>query len=306
MRKLSILLVSSVFAIATAAGCGSDDDSSGGNTGGSTGSGGRGGSGGSASGGSGGRGGSGGSASGGSGGVGVGSGGAGASDAGDASGEAGDDASTDASTDVPSSSDVPAGEVSAGTMTFFVTSNTSKTGNLGGLAGADKRCDDLAKAAGSTGKTWVAYLSVEKAGPGGTAINAKDRIGAGPWYNAKGVLVAANLADLHARKGDYKVFIDENGKSINGQWIGSPTPNEHDILTGSKPDGTVYAGKTCVDWTSTDPAPGASAWVGHADGLGPMQDTTGGKDSWNSAHENGGCNDTAPRGGAGRLYCFAK
>jgi hypothetical protein len=301
MRKLSILLVSSVFAIATAAGCGSDDDSSGGNTGGSTGSGGRGGSGGSASGGSGGRGGSGGSASGGSGGVGVGSGGAGASDAGDASGEAGDDASIDASTDVPSSGDVPAGEVGAGTMTFFVTSDTSETGNLGGLTGADKRCSDLATAAGSTGKTWVAYLSAEKAGPGGTAINAKDRIGTGPWHNSKGALVAANLADLHARKGDYKVFIDEKGNPINGQWIGSPKPNEHDILTGSKVDGTVSAGETCTDWTATS----GMSRVGHADGLGPNQATTGGLDIWNSVH-TGQCGNTAPGGGHGRLYCFAK
>jgi hypothetical protein len=290
-------LVTSVFAIATAAGCGSDDDSSGGGTGGSTGTGGRGGSGGSGT-GSGGKAGSGGS---GSGGVGVGSGGAGASDAGDAAGEAGDDASTDASTDVPSSGDVPAGEVAAATMSFFVTSDTSETAKLGGLAGADKRCADLAAAAGSTGKTWVAYLSAETAGPGGTAVNAKDRIGTGPWFNSKGAMVAANLTELHTRKGDYKVFIDEKGNYINGQWIGSPKPNEHDILTGSKVDGTVSPGETCTDWTATT----GMSRVGHTDGLGPNQDTTGGKDIWNSVH-TGTCANTLPGGGHGRLYCFAK
>jgi hypothetical protein len=299
MNKLSILLVTSVFAFAAAAGCSSDDDSSGGGTGGSTGSGGKGGSGGSSA-----KGGSGGSGSGGSGsgGVGVGSGGAGASDAGDAAGEAGDDASSDGSTDVPSSGDVPAGEVSAAAnMSFFVTSDTSKTGKLGGLTGADKRCADLAAAVGSTGKTWVAYLSAETAGPGGAAVNAKDRIGTGPWFNSKGVMVAATLTELHTRKGDYKVFIDEKGNYINGQWVGSPKPNEHDILTGSKVDGTVSPGETCTDWTGTT----GNSRVGHTDGLGPNQDTTGGKDIWNSVH-TGSCADTAPGGGAGRLYCFAK
>jgi hypothetical protein len=209
---------------------------------------------------------------------------------------------------------------------FFVTSNTSATANLGGLAGADTRCQNLAAAVGLGGKTWHAYLSVEH-GPGGDAgtgaINAKDRIGAGPWYNVRGVIVAANLTALHARKGDATVFIDEHGVMINGQWTGSPTPNQHDILTGTNADGTVALGKTCSDWTSADGPPDAGATdagppdggslfvarIGHTDGFGggcstavvPPNDVT----SWNSAHDNASCGDTVPRGGAGRLYCFA-
>jgi len=99
------------------------------------------------------------------------------------------------------------------------------------------------------------------------------------------------------------VFLDEHGDKINGQWTNSPTPNQHDILTGSTAEGTLLAGKTCDDWTSE--SADMTAQVGHCDGLGPMQATTGTYTSWNSAHENGGCNDTAPRGGAGRIYCFA-
>jgi hypothetical protein len=180
--------------------------------------------------------------------------------------------------------------------TFFVTSDTSKTGKLGGLTGADKRCQDLAVAAGFGDHTFHAYLST-------ATVNAKDRIGAGPWVNAKGITVASDLATLHsaATKGDHAVFIDEKGMPIHGQWDGGPV--EHDVLTGSMPDGTVQAGKTCQDWTSD--AQADTAWVGHSDGMGPGMATTGTYSSWNSSHENGGCNDTAPKGGAGRLYCFA-
>jgi hypothetical protein len=180
--------------------------------------------------------------------------------------------------------------------TFFVTSDTSKTGKLGGLTGADKRCQDLAVAAGFGDHTFHAYLST-------ATVNAKDRIGQGPWVNAKGLTVAADVATLHsaATKGDHTIFIDEKGMPIHGQWDGGPV--EHDVLTGSMPDGTVQAGKTCQDWTSD--AQADTAWVGHSDGMGPNMATTGTYTSWNSSHENGGCNDTAPKGGAGRLYCFA-
>jgi hypothetical protein len=191
---------------------------------------------------------------------------------------------------------------SSSTASFFVTSTKSMTGNLEGLTGADKRCQDLAMTIGLGSKTWHAYLSVEH-GPTGAAVNANTRIGQGPWYNVHGDLVALNLTELHARKGDYKIFIDEHGNFINGQWPKSPAPVEHDILTGSKADGTVLANQTCKDWTSA--AAADHAQVGHSDGLGPGGDTSGTYTSWNSAHENGGCNNTAPRGGAGRLYCFA-
>lgn len=191
----------------------------------------------------------------------------------------------------------------AKTMSFFVSSQTSKTGNLGGLKAADMRCQTLAAAVGLGDKTWHAYLSAD-ADPdsAGMPVNARDRIGKGPWYNQKGVLLAADLDSLHMRKGDAEVFIDEKGGKINGQWSGSPTPNEHDILTGSKADGTLSKGQTCDNWTST--ASAMKAGVGHADGLGPGMATTGTYTSWNAAHANGGCNDTAPQGGAGRIYCF--
>src|SRR5262249_50306148 len=118
------------------------------------------------------------------------------------------------------------------------------------------------------------------------------------------VLVANNVAELHARTGDAAVFVDEQGRRINGQWTGSPAPVEHDVLTGSNGDGTLAAGLTCADWTSQSSA--IAAQVGHSDGLGPNQSTTGGLSSWNSAHANASCADTAPRGGAGRIYCFAR
>jgi hypothetical protein len=187
-------------------------------------------------------------------------------------------------------------------LTFFVSSTGSTTGNLGGLAGADKRCQDLATAVGAGAKTWHAYLSIEN-GANGMPEHAKDRIGKGPWHNAKGMMVAADLAALHTRLGDHTVFLDEKGAMVPGQWPNSPKPNEHDIFTGSNLDGTVVPGKTCADWTSTDAA--LFGWVGHSDGLGPMMSMEPQYRPWNSVHENGGCNDTAPRGGAGRVYCFA-
>jgi hypothetical protein len=192
----------------------------------------------------------------------------------------------------------------AAKLSFFVTSDTSKTGKLGGLAGADARCSKLAAAIGAQAKTWHAYLSVEHADTsGGAAIDARDRIGHGPWYNAKGALLAKDLDALHARTGDPNVFLDEHGAKINGHWQGSPTPVEHDVLTGSTADGKLLAGETCADWTSDDAS--LTAQVGHTDGLGPDMNPAPPYNSWNSSHANGGCNDTAPLGGAGRLYCFA-
>jgi len=191
------------------------------------------------------------------------------------------------------------------TMSFFVTSARSATGNIGGLRGADGLCQVLAGNAGASGKTWRAYLSVERdADNGNRPTDARSRIGTGPWFNAKGVIVAANLTELHSRRGDSSVFVDERGQPINGQWPGSPSPVEHDIMTGSAADGTLLPGLTCSDWTSDSAA--LLGQVGHSDGLGPGGDTSGALSSWNSAHTNQNCANTAPRGGAGRIYCFAR
>jgi Protein of unknown function (DUF1554) len=199
--------------------------------------------------------------------------------------------------------DSPTGP-SGSRVSFFVTSQTSVTGNLGGLAGADATCRQLATAAGhGTNRIWRAYLSVER-GPEGQPIHARDRIGPGPWHNAQLQLLANNPAELHARAGDAALFLDERSQRINGQWTGSPGPVEHDILTGSNADGTLAMGLTCADWTSDSAA--AIGQVGHSDGLGPGQSQAGALASWNSAHANMNCANTAPRGGAGRFYCFAQ
>jgi hypothetical protein len=191
------------------------------------------------------------------------------------------------------------------TVSFFVTSATSVTGDLRGLAGADATCQRLAAAAGHVGRTWRAYLSVERdASNNNQPTHARDRIGAGPWHNANLALVANNVTELHARTGDASVFIDERGQRINGQWTGSPGPVEHDVLTGSNADGTVAVGLTCADWTSA--ATTLTAQVGHSDGMGPNQSTAGALSSWNAAHTAQNCANTAPRGGAGRFYCFAR
>ncbi len=203
------------------------------------------------------------------------------------------------------SGDNTTGPSSVRSVSFFVTSTTSTTGNLGGLAGADATCRKLAGPVGLSARDWRAYLSVEHdASNGGRPTNARDRIGSGPWYNANLDLVANNVAELHARTGDAAIFLDEHGRRINGQWIGSPSPVEHDMLTGSNADGTVAAGLTCADWTSASTS--IAAQVGHSDGLGPNQGTTGTLTSWNAAHTSLNCADTAPRGGAGRFYCFAR
>jgi len=210
------------------------------------------------------------------------------------------DAGLDASTGLDASADGggDAQVLPSPRMSFFVTSDTSATANLGGLAGADARCQRLAAAVGAGSRTWRAFLSTE-AGP----VSARDRIGSGPWYNAQGVLLANDVASLLARVGDAEVFLDERGHKINGQWAGSPTPNEHDVLTGTSPDGGVAAGKTCADWTSSSDA--GVAVVGHTDALGPGGSNEERYRSWFSTHDNRGCNDTAPAGGAGKLYCFA-
>ena len=192
------------------------------------------------------------------------------------------------------------------TASFFVAENPNGTGNLGGLTGADQMCQSQAQALGGQAamRTWHAYLSQEQRGAT-PRVDARTRIGTGPWYNVKGALLANTVAELHAatKSGDHLLFITEKGGYVNGQWPGSPAPVQHDILTGSNADGTLKMNETCKDWTSI--AATDKAWVGHADGLGPGADPTPPYNSWNSSHENGGCNDTAPKGGAGRIYCFA-
>jgi hypothetical protein len=201
--------------------------------------------------------------------------------------------------------DNPVAPGSTNQMTFFVTSATSMTGNLGGLSGADATCQRLAIAAGAGSRTWRAYLSVERdPANSNNPTDARSRVGNGPWVNASGVTVAGSLAELHARSGSAEVFVDERGQRINGQWSGSPTPVEHDILTGSTADGVLLRGFTCGDWTSA--SADLQAQVGHSDGLGPGGSTAGALSSWNSSHANLNCSNTAPRGGAGRFYCFAR
>ena len=190
-------------------------------------------------------------------------------------------------------------------MTFFITSNgPGKGGDLGGLEGADRQCQTLAQAAGSSGKTWKAYLSTQ----GANAVNAKDRIGRGPWQNAKGAVIAKDVADLHGASNNLSkdTALSEKGEVINGR---GDTPNRHDILTGSQADGTASAAgedRTCGNWTKS--AAGA-AMVGHHDRQG--LNTSPPMLSWNSSHPSrgpdGGCSqaDLKSTGGDGLLYCFA-
>ncbi|HEY7318749.1 MAG TPA: hypothetical protein VIE89_14330 [Candidatus Binatia bacterium] len=189
------------------------------------------------------------------------------------------------------------------TLSFFVSSAKSKTGNLGGLEGADRICQTLAAAVGLGNNNWRAYLSVERdPSHNNQPTDARSRIGNGPWFNASGVMVAKDLAEVHARKGDAAAFVDERGQRVPGNWPDSPKPTEHDILTGSTAEGRVMPGKTCNDWTSE--SSDLQAQVGHSDGLGPGGDPSGRYAIWNSSHENGSCANTSPRGGAGRIYCF--
>lgn len=187
-------------------------------------------------------------------------------------------------------------------MTYFITSVGSGDGaNLGGLAGADQHCQNLAKAVGAGKRTWRAYLSAAAA-DGKPAVNARDRIGKGPWYNAKGVVVAKDVNDLHSETNNLtkQTSISEKGDVLNGR---GDTPNQHDILTGSQADGTVASGTadtTCKNWTSNGDG---SATVGHHDRVGGGPAPT----SWNSSHPSKGCGQAnlVATGGAGRFYCFA-
>ncbi len=194
--------------------------------------------------------------------------------------------------------------VAQDSMSFFITSRGSGDGaNLGGLAGADKHCQSLAAAVGAGKRTWHAYLSTTAAG-GQPAVNARDRIGKGPWYNAKGVRVAENVADLHSDKNKLgkQTSLTEKGDVVNGR---GDNPNRHDILTGSQLDGTASSGDplktTCGNWTSTS-ADGSTA-VGHHDRQGGGVNPT----SWNFAHPSKGCSQENLRatGGDGLFYCFA-
>ena len=199
---------------------------------------------------------------------------------------------------------------SSGPMSFFVTSvGSGKGADLGGLAGADAHCQRLAAAAGAGGRTWRAYLSVPPTFPTATtpavpAINARDRIGTGPWFNAKGVLIARDVAHLHSGAAllNKETAIDEKGAVVKGR---GDTPNEHDILTGSRDDGTAFAPQmdtTCKAWTSSTDG---SAIVGHHDRIGPLPENWA--KSWNFSHQSAGCSQEAliRTGGSGRFYCFA-
>ncbi len=201
----------------------------------------------------------------------------------------------------------PASAQQAG-MTFFVTSaGIGNGGNLGGLAGADNHCQTLAQASGAGAKTWRAYLSTQPA-DGKPAINAKDRIGAGPWTNAKGAVIAKTVADLHSGNNQLTKLsaLSEKGDVINGR---GDTPNRHDVLTGSQADGMAFAAgddRTCKNWTSSTQG---AAMVGHSDSIGLRDDEP--SKSWNTSHpsrgNDGGCSQTDLRGtgGDGLFYCFA-
>ncbi len=184
-------------------------------------------------------------------------------------------------------------------MGFFITSAPLDGGNLGGLAGADRHCQALAAAAGAGNRTWRAYLSTQGAG----AVNARDRIGSGPWANARGVVIAASVAELHGTNNLTKqTALTETGAVVNGR---GDTPNQHDILTGSQADGTAFAGdadRTCGNWTKNGEG---SAMVGHHDRMG--LNTEPPALSWNTSHPSRGCDMPSLRatGGDGRFYCFA-
>ncbi len=194
-------------------------------------------------------------------------------------------------------------------MTFFITSTgTGKGADLGGIEGADQHCQSLAKAAGAGNRTWRAYLSTQ-----GTALNdpkvvhARDRIGAGPWHNAKGVMIASNVADLHSAKNNITkdTALDEKGQPVNDR---SQKPSKHDILTGSREDGTAFPGApfadmTCGNWTKS--GVDGAAMTGHFDRAGPIDHAWA--TSWNSSHPTRGCGQeqVRPTGGDGLFYCFA-
>lgn len=194
-------------------------------------------------------------------------------------------------------------------MTFFISSvGAGKGADLGGLAGADQHCQNLAAAAGAGNRTWRAYLSTQSPAwnkPG--AIDARDRIGTGPWQNAKGVVIARNVDDLHSPNNNLnkKTALDEKGQPVNDRTM---KPNKHDILTGSRPDGTAFPGApnadmTCGNWTKV--GRDGAAMVGHFDRGSAVMTSWG--SSWNSSHPTAGCDQASLRrtGGDGLIYCFA-
>lgn len=193
-------------------------------------------------------------------------------------------------------------------MTFFVTSKgPGNGGDLGGLEGADKHCQALAEAAGAGNHTWHAYLSTQAAKLTDPAVNARDRIGTGPWQNIQGVVIARSVEELHSGKNNINKLtaLNEYGRAINGR---GDTPNTHDMLTGSRPDGTAFPGApfpdmTCGNWTKS--GPDGSAMTGHHDQMGPIGSSWA--SSWNSTHPTLGCNaeKIRPTGGEGLFYCFA-
>jgi hypothetical protein len=186
-------------------------------------------------------------------------------------------------------------------MTFFITSTGSGKGaDLGGLEGADKHCQQLAQAAGAGSKTWHAYLSTQ----GDKAVNARERIGNGPWRNAKGTVIAKNVDELHSQTTlNKETALTEKGEMVNGR---TEKPNMHDILTGSQPDGRAFAAgedRTCGNWTKSGEG---SAMLGHHDRMGLRDDDA--SKSWNSSHPSRGCSQDALKGtgGNGLFYCFAR
>jgi hypothetical protein len=189
-------------------------------------------------------------------------------------------------------------------MTFFITSTGGPAGaNYGGLEGADKHCQALAEKAGAGAKTWRAYLSTQALN-GATAVNARDRIGKGPWVNAKGVQIAASVEDLHSANNKIAAdtMVAENGRLVPSRFY---TVNQHDILTGSKADGTAFGPEkdmTCGNWTKSGEG---NAMLGHADRMGLRDDDA--SRSWNASHPSRACDAASlvATGGAGLLYCFA-
>lgn len=202
-----------------------------------------------------------------------------------------------------------AGEPGPKGMTFFVTSvGPGKGGDLGGLEGADAHCQSLARAAGAGDRMWRAYLSVQAPALNDPKfVNARDRIGTGPWQNAKGVVVARSVEDLHGPRNNITkdTALDERGRMVNGR---TEKPNKHDMLTGSRPDGTAFPGApfadmTCGNWTRGGKE--GSAMTGHHDRVGPIDNAWA--MSWNSAHPTRGCDPESIQstGGDGLFYCFA-
>jgi len=217
---------------------------------------------------------------------------------------------TTATTDAPASATESKTPQTTGSMSFFITSTGAGDGaNFGGIEGADEHCQDLASDVGAGNKTWRAYLSttgrVDFKNPENNtpSIHARDRIGAGPWFNAKGELIARDVEHLHSNNNINKqTGLNEKGEVINGR---GDTPNQHDILTGTRSDGTAFSPHmnfTCKNWTNNEE--GAAA-VGHHDKAGPTEDNWA--KSWNFAHFSRGCGLKAleSSGGAGLLYCFA-